>query len=248
MRRLLISDIHSNMEAFEACLKRANAAGFDTVLCCGDLVGYGPEPNEVVAKVRQLDALVIRGNHDRVASGQDDPTDFNPHAKAAAYWTRNALSRKTNQYLRTLPLGPMEIDDMAQLVHGAVTDEDDYIMSERDAAESFALTDKPLTFFGHSHFPAVFSCDNAGNIVTELLKDENGSSRMMLEDGMQYLINPGSVGQPRDGDTRSSFLIWDTGDSRLEFYRVPYPFEITQEKMRTAGLPRYLIDRLSYGR
>jgi predicted phosphodiesterase len=248
MRRLLISDIHSNTEALDACLKRAEAVGFDAVLCCGDLVGYGPEPNEAVAKVRALNALVIRGNHDRVACGQDDPTDFNPHAKAAAYWTREALSKRTSKYLEGLPVGPLQVDDTAQLVHGAVTDEDDYIMSERDAAESFALTEKPLTFFGHSHFPAIFTCDQSGNVVAEFLRDTDGSSSMQMLEGMQYLVNPGSVGQPRDGDTRSSFLIWDTEERRLEFYRVDYPFEITQEKMKTAGLPRYLIDRLSYGR
>lgn len=248
MRYLLVSDIHSNMEAFDACLARAEEAGFESVLCCGDIVGYGPEPNEAVKKLRDLNASAIRGNHDRVACGQDDPSDFNSHAKAAAYWTREALSKASRGYLQSLSIGPLAVEEAAQLVHGAVTGEDDYIMSERDAAASFNLTEKHLTFFGHSHFPGIYSCDRSANVVAELLKEKDGALWVHLRNDMQYLINPGSVGQPRDGDTRSSFLIWDSDELRLEFYRVEYPFELTQEKMKVAGLPEYLIERLSYGR
>ncbi len=248
MRRLLLSDIHSNMEALDACLVRATEAGFDSVLCCGDIVGYGPEPNEAVEKVADLEALTIRGNHDRVSCGQDEPTGFNPYAKAAAFWTRETLTEENHAYLRALPIGPLNVDDSAQLVHGAVTDEDDYIMSESHAAESFALTERHLTFFGHSHHPAVYTCDRSANIVEEILKTADGSVTMHLRNDMQYLINPGSVGQPRDGDTRAAFLIWDSAALRLEFYRAEYAFEITQGKMVEAGLPRYLIDRLTYGR
>ena len=248
MRRLLLSDIHANMEALDACLARAGEAGFDSVLCCGDIVGYGPEPNEAVEKIRALESVTIRGNHDRVACGQDEPTGFNPHAKAAAFWTRETLTERNHAYLRALPIGPLDIDDGAQLVHGAVTDEDDYIMSETHAADSFALTESHLTFFGHSHHPAIYTCDGSGNVLEEIRKNTNDSVTTELRNDMRYMVNPGSVGQPRDGDTRSAFLIWDSDELRLEFYRAEYPLEVTQEKMEKVDLPRYLIERLTYGR
>jgi predicted phosphodiesterase len=248
MRRLLLSDIHANMEAMDACLARSDEAGFDSVICCGDIVGYGPEPNEAVEKLKALKAVSIRGNHDRVACGQVEPTGFNPHAKAAAFWTRDTLIEQNHAYLRALPVGPLHIGEGAQLVHGSVTDEDDYIMSESHAAESFALTETHLTFFGHSHHPAVYTCDRSGNIVEELQKNGEDLITTHLRNDMRYLINPGSVGQSRDGNTRSAFLIWDSYELRLEFYRAEYPVEVTQEKMEKVGLPRCLIERLTYGR
>ena len=137
---------------------------------------------------------------------------------------------------------------MAQLVHGAVTDEDDYIMSESHAAESFALTESHITFFGHSHHTAVFTSDRSGNVVEELQKRTRDSITTQLSQDMRYLVNPGSVGQPRDGDTRAAFLIWDSDALQLEFYRAEYSFESTQEKMAKVGLPNYLIERLTFGR
>jgi diadenosine tetraphosphatase ApaH/serine/threonine PP2A family protein phosphatase len=210
--------------------------------------GYGPNPNEAVSKVRGLKSTAIRGNHDRVASGQDTADDFNAHARAAAYWTRDALSEESAKYLRELPVGPYDLGGGAQLVHGAVTDEDDYIMSEVHAVESFDLTDARLTFFGHTHYPSVFSCDPDGNVLQEIPKSVDGFLAVDLKKTVQYMINPGSVGQPRDNDTRAAFGIWDIERSRMEFHRVEYPLEITQEKMRAEGLPQYLIDRLRYGR
>ena len=248
MRQLLLSDIHANMEALSACLARAVEPGFDAVLCCGDIVGYGPEPNEAVEKIRELEAVTIRGNHDRVACGQDDPTDFNPYAKAAAYWTRETLTEENSAYLRALPIGPLSLGDGVQLVHGAVTHEDDYIMSEEHAAESFALTQAHLTFYGHSHYPSIYTCDRSGNVIAEFLDDQTGTATLNLRNDMQYLINPGSVGQPRDGDNRSAFLIWDVDGLVVEFYRVEYRFELTQEKMKDVELSHYLINRLKYGR
>lgn len=248
MRRLLLSDIHSNMEALDCCMERARDAGFDSVVCCGDVVGYGPEPNEAITLLRKERALTIRGNHDRVASGADDPTDFNPHAARAALWTRNALTRESREYLRDLPLGPFAIGDGAEMVHGAVTHEDDYIMSAHDAAASFALTEAPLTFFGHTHFQAVYAADADCNVTAERFEVANGHGKHRLKEGLQYLVNPGSVGQPRDSDVRAGFAIWDSASRSIEFYRVEYPFEVTQDKMRKVDLPSYLIDRLTYGR
>ena len=247
MRYLIISDIHSNMEAFDSCIKRAQQAGFDTVLCCGDLVGYGPNPIEAIEGVRKLNALTIRGNHDRVAAGLDEATQFNPHARRAVYWTREALPDSYRDYLAGLPVGPMEVTPEAQLVHGAITHEDDYIFTEADADENFRLTDKTITFFGHSHFPVVFS-DGRDNSVQAMSYEFDEFVAVKCEAGRKLLVNPGSVGQPRDGDPRASFAIWDPDRARIEFYRVEYDVNLTQEKMRAADLPNYLIERLAHGR
>ncbi|PYS28196.1 MAG: metallophosphoesterase [Acidobacteria bacterium] len=248
MRYLVLSDIHSNIEAFDACIHRAKHAGFESVLCCGDVVGYGPNPIEAIDILRGLKALTIRGNHDRVAAGLDEPTQFNPHARRAVFWTRSMLPDSHKDYLGNLPVGPLEITADAQLVHGAITDEDDYIFTEADANENFRLTDKHITFFGHSHFPVVFSVDAAGNSVMATTYEFDEFTAVKCEAGRKLFINPGSVGQPRDGDPRASFAIWDQDRSRMEFYRVEYDIEVTQEKMRQAQLPQYLIDRLAVGR
>ena len=152
------------------------------------------------------------------------------------------------EYLGKLPVGPVTITEEAQLVHGAVTHEDDYIFTEADAGVNFLLTDKQLTFFGHSHFPVVFTSGQSGRSTIAKSFDFDEFVAVKIEAGQRLLINPGSVGQPRDSDPRASFAIWDQDRARLEFYRVEYDVERTQEKMREAQLPVYLIDRLAHGR
>jgi predicted phosphodiesterase len=248
MRYLILSDIHSNIEALGACVQRAKDAGYNSVLCCGDLVGYGPNPIEAIDGIRALNALVIRGNHDRVAAGLDEATQFNPHARLAVYWTRSVLPDAYRDYLANLPIGPIDINEDAQLVHGAVTNEDDYIFTEADADENFTLTKKRITFFGHSHFPVVFSIDASGisEVATSYEFDEYIAVKCDAD--KKLFVNPGSVGQPRDGDHRASFAIWDQDRGRIEFYRVEYDLGLTQKKMREAQLPPYLIQRLAHGR
>ena len=248
MRYLILSDIHSNQEALEACVHRAKEAGYDSVLCCGDIVGYGPSPLEAIDGIRGLNAITIRGNHDRVAAGLDEATQFNPHARRAVYWTRSVLPDSYRDYLVNLPMGPLDITAEAQLVHGAVSHEDDYIFTEADADENFLLTDKPITFFGHSHFPVVFCSDGAGNSVQAASYEFDEFIAVKCEHGKKLFVNPGSVGQPRDGDSRASFAIWDENRGRMEFYRVEYDVKLTQDKMRAVELPTYLIDRLAHGR
>ena len=221
MRYLILSDIHSNVEAFEACVQRAKQAGYDSVLCCGDIVGYGPSPIEAIDGIRGLKAITIRGNHDRVAAGLDEATQFNPHARHAVYWTRAVLPESYREYLANLPVGPLDITNEAQLVHGALSHEDDYIFTEADADENFLLATKPLTFFGHSHFPVVFA-NGKGNSVQATSYEFDEFIAVKCEAGRKLLVNPGSVGQPRDGDARASFAIWDADRSRIEFYRVEY--------------------------
>src|SRR5438552_8155507 len=242
MRYFILSDIHSNVEALEACIQRAKEAGYGGVLCCGDLVGYGPDPVEAIDVVRALNAVTIRGNHDRVAAGLDEAAQFNPHARRAVYWTRAVLPELYRDYLASLPVGPLDVDGDAQIVHGAITDEDDYIFTEADADENFPLAKKHLTFFGHSHFPVVFSADSAGNSVLAPSYEFDEFVAVKCEGGKKLFVNPGSVGQPRDGDPRASFAIWDQEHARIEFYRVEYDLGGTQQKMREAQLPGSLIE------
>jgi predicted phosphodiesterase len=246
MRYLILSDIHSNLEALEACMGRALQAGFDRVLCCGDVVGYGPDPAEVMDRLAGLDAVTIRGNHDRVSSGLDEPTDFNTHARQAVHWTRSQLPATYRERLAGLPLGPLRIDD-AQLVHGSIADEDEYLVTEDDAAANLMLAGPRLTFYGHTHEAVAFNLIEDELAIWVPRYGADGSASLPLGRG-KYLVNPGSVGQPRDGDWRSSFLIWDSDGEKLEFYRVPYAIDVTQAKMRKAGLPEFLAYRLSLGR
>jgi predicted phosphodiesterase len=248
MRFFVFSDIHSNIEALEACLQRATLAGYDKVFCCGDIVGYGPNPIEAIDAIRNLNAVTIRGNHDRVAASQDAASEFNPHARRAILWTRSVLPDDYRQYLSDLTVGPLAVDANAQMVHGAITHEDDYIFTGADATENLRLADKRVTFFGHSHFPVVFANDAAGNPVSPPTYEFDEFTAVRCESNQKFLVNPGSVGQPRDGDPRASFLIWDQERARLEFYRVEYNVELTQKKMRDVQLPLYLIERLSHGR
>ena len=248
MRYLILSDIHSNVEALESCVRRAKDAGYDSVLCCGDLVGYGPNPVEAIDGIRALNAVTIRGNHDRVAAGLDEAAQFNPHARRAIYWTREALPESYREYLANLQVGPLAVSDEAQLVHGAITDEDDYVFTEADAEENVQLAQKRMTFFGHSHFPVAFVSDGPGRCRLATSYEFDEFIAVKCETGKKMLVNPGSVGQPRDGDIRASFAIWDPDRGRIEFYRVEYDLGLTQEKMRGVQLPPYLIDRLAVGR
>jgi len=248
MRYLILSDIHANLEALQACMQRAEQATYDSVLCCGDIVGYGPNPVEAIDVIRDLNGPCIRGNHDRVAAGLDEADQFNPHARRAVYWTRSVPTESHRDYLSRLPIGPLSINAQAQLVHGAITDEDDYMFTEADADENFPLTRKAITFFGHSHFPVVFVSDGSGHSVVATSYEFDEFTAVKCEAGKKLFINPGSVGQPRDGDFRASFAIWDQDHGRMEFYRVEYDVEATQAKMREVQLPPSLIERLSYGR
>jgi predicted phosphodiesterase len=248
MRYFILSDIHSNIEALEACIQRAKDADYDAVLCCGDIVGYGPNPVEAIDRLRSLNALTIRGNHDRVAAGLDEADQFNPNARLAVYWTRAMLPDDYRHYLATLPVGPVEVNEDAQIVHGAITDEDDYIFTEADADENLQLSAKPITFFGHSHFPVVFTTDIEGNSTMATSYEFDEFIAVKCETDKKMFVNPGSVGQPRDGDPRASFAIWDQDRARMEFYRVEYDIRLTQKKMREAQLPGYLIERLAHGR
>jgi predicted phosphodiesterase len=243
MRYFVLSDIHSNIEALTATVRKAKEIGYDRALCCGDLVGYGPNPAEVMDLLDELGTTTIRGNHDRVISGLDEPTHFNVAARQAVEWTREHLTQPYRQRLAELTVGPLPVTDKAQLVHGSARDEDEYVVTQNDAVVSLAVIHPSITFFGHTHEPLVFT----RTIRWSPDYEADGSARLRLPSD-KVLVNPGSVGQPRDGDPRASFLIWDDHESTLEFFRVEYPVATTQARMRDAKLPEFLVTRLAFGR
>jgi len=240
MRYLIISDIHSNLAAFEAVL--ADAGPFDKVWCLGDMVGYGPDPNECVERLRGLPHVCVAGNHDWATLGKLDTEDFNPDAKRACLWTREQLSSSNLEYLEALPRSLIEED--FTLVHGSPRHPIwEYILNPSIAQANFEHFDTRFCFVGHTHVPVIYR-DNP-NRACDALIPSPGARLALGED--RLIINPGSVGQPRDGDPRASYAILDSDKLTLEYRRIPYPIETTQARMVERGLPVRLIMRLAYG-
>ena len=247
MRFLILSDIHANVDALDAVLAAAPRAGWDRALILGDLVGYGAEPNAVIERVLALDPLaVIRGNHDKAACRLADASDFNHVARAAAMWTADTLTEEHRLYLGRLPQGPVSIDDTVEICHGTPFDEDHYVFDLPDASRALDAAARPLCLFGHTHLPVVYrrGPDGDGGFVPDTGDDMD----VAIETGVRYLINPGSVGQPRDGDPRAAFAIHDAGRQVLTLRRVEYSVEMAQKRIFDAGLPASLAHRLAVGR
>ncbi len=247
MRYLILSDIHANVTALDAALEAVKGR-WDKVLCLGDVVGYGPDPNEVIDRIRQLDALAIRGNHDKAGSGIANADDFNPVARNVALWTREQLRPENQKWLEELPTGPVSVGGFS-LVHGAFRDEDEYVFAPAQALEGLLDAPSPITFFGHTHLQGGFTLrDNKVGVLHLKPAANTLTSNLVIEPGTTYLLNPGSVGQPRDGDARAGFAIADIENNSVEFWRVPYDIEAVQARMTAAGLPDPLVRRLSFGR
>ena len=246
MRYLILSDMHANWSAFEAVLRRARRKRFDAVLVLGDLVGYGAAPNQVVEAVRKLGPrlFTVRGNHDKVVSGIDTGANFNQTALTAAQWTSTRLTPANLRYVRDLPQGPMQIEPGVAICHGSPLDEDTYVFSDVDAWEIFSNFPMPVTFFGHTHIPSLFSLE--GRVLgVRALRGRTGT--VYLQPGGRYLVNPGSIGQPRDRDPRASYMTYDSERRIVRWHRVEYPIEEAQRRIRKAGLPGSLADRLALG-
>jgi len=247
VRYFILSDIHANIDALEAVLAATPVETWDRVLVLGDLVGYGAEPNAVIERVRALDPLaVIRGNHDKAASGIDDGSSFNYVAKLSAQWTFEALSPEHREYLRALPQGPVTIDETIEICHGAPFDEDHYIFDAEDARRGLDAASRPLCLFGHTHLPVVFRRHPA--LFDGFMPEGPADSTLEVITGVNYLVNVGSVGQPRDGDPRAAFGIYDSEGSSLVLRRVTYSVETAQRRILSAGLPPSLANRLGIGR
>lgn len=246
MRYLILSDIHANLEALEAVLGAAPRGTWDRALVLGDLVGYGANPNEVIARVRALNpAAVIRGNHDKAACGVDDAAAFNHLARRAAEWTYETLTDEHRAWIRDLPAGPAVIDDTLEICHGAPFDEDAYIFDGRDAARAFDTSTRQVCLFGHTHLPVIFL---QSETRFEGTVPEGDEFSLPIEPGVRYLVNPGSVGQPRDGDSRAAFAVYDGEARSLLLRRVEYAVAAAQQKIASAGLPASLANRLALGR
>ncbi len=239
MRYLILSDIHGNWEALRAVLDDAEGK-YDQVLNCGDLVGYGPDPNAVVDWARANIVAGIRGNHDKACVGLEDLEWFNPVAKLSAIWTSSMLTDENREFLRSLPAGPLPVSNF-QILHGSPADEDEYLVTQQEAGYVASLIDSQLSFFGHTHLQGGFLLHRNG---VKLLAPYT----FQMEPDSRYLVNPGSVGQPRDHDPEAAYAIYSMTEAVVEFGRVPYDIETTQKKIRKAGLPDMLATRLSVGK
>jgi predicted phosphodiesterase len=246
VRYLVLSDIHSNWEALRDVL--ASSAGqYDQILCCGDLVGYGADPNAVVEWCRDHLTAVVRGNHDRASAGLEDLEWFNPVAKAAAEWTLRELTPENAGYVRQLPKGPLPINGF-QMAHGSCLDEDEYITQSTEAAQMLAYLEAPLVFFGHTHVQGGFLWNRTAVEKIKPVEAKRNEFTLDLDPGCAYILNPGSVGQPRDGDPRAGYLLYTPSARRVVFKRVRYDVSTAQAKIRRALLPGILADRLAWGK
>jgi predicted phosphodiesterase len=247
VRYLVLSDIHANVDALDAVLRATPAGAWDRVVVLGDLVGYGAEPNAVVDRVRDLDpVVVIRGNHDKAACALEDASNFNQIARIAAAWTFETLTEENRQYLRDLPSGPLPVDDQVEICHGTPFDEDHYVFDADDALRALDAATRPVCVFGHTHLPVIFKRD--GDVFDGFVPDGEATTRIPFASDARYLVNPGSVGQPRDGDPRAAYALYESDGPALVLYRVEYPVEAAQRRIRSAGLPQSLANRLAIGR
>jgi diadenosine tetraphosphatase ApaH/serine/threonine PP2A family protein phosphatase len=250
VRILVISDIHANLDALEACLEAAPP--FDQVFNLGDIVGYGANPNEVVERSRALGHVFVRGNHDKACSGLTNLAGFNPIAGLAARWTQQMLTPENQDFLRALPRGPVWAMENVNCVHGSADDEDEYVLLSQDALPLLQRSTRQITFFGHSHIQCSFFIERLSRFqgAVPAYPDRTGEQQFefRLKPDARYLINPGSIGQPRDGDPRAAFLLYDADESLITFYRVPYDIAAAQKKILAGGLPPRLAERLAEGR
>jgi predicted phosphodiesterase len=245
MRYLIFTDVHGNLEALEALLRFVQKKKIDHYLYLGDLVGYGASPNEVIRKVKDLEPLtILRGNHDKAVCGLDSIETFNPIAAAAIDWCRKVITKPNEHFLSKVKQGPLRVNDQITLCHGAPFDEDYYIFGEFDAAEAFGFLSTPLCFFGHTHFPFIYSLEDhtvRGAFVQGNFKE------IKLKKNVRYLVNPGSVGQPRDRNPKAACAIYDTETETIKFHRMEYDIARAQKKILKEHLPPGLAERLALG-
>lgn len=249
MRYLILSDIHANWEALEAVLAAARGA-FDEIVCLGDIVGYGPDPNPVVDWVRSNVSCIVRGNHDKASCGLDDPSWFNPVAETAARWTFEQLTPDNLQFVRGLERGPRYFGDGKRYLisHGSPLDEDGYIATVAEANGVFPYLDSPVCFFGHTHLQGGYSWSRMVTRPLLMPRQMERPFAMDIREDSAYLVNPGSVGQPRDANPRAGFVLLDSVLERVVFHRVDYDITVVHQKIAHAGLPPLLGDRLFVGR
>lgn len=244
MRIAIISDIHSNLAALESVLASINSIGCDRIICLGDIVGYAAEPNETVSRIQSICTVSVRGNHDMALLDPRQAEAFNVLAREALFWTRGVLTRENVDYLRSLK-DQEQIDNII-MAHGSLLDPDEYILSPFQAAQSLEIAPSKITAVGHTHYPEVYKYDISSGLCRDIIASEG---HVELEEGYKYLVNPGSVGQPRDGDWRAGFAVYENeGKGSISLIRVEYDVHSTVERIRKVGLPSLLADRLFEGR
>jgi diadenosine tetraphosphatase ApaH/serine/threonine PP2A family protein phosphatase len=247
MRYLVLSDIHANIEALDAVLAAAQQIPSDRLLVLGDLVGYGADPNAVVEKIRALEPYaLIRGNHDKVGAGIETAEGFNAVARSAIRWTYDTLTPDNRAWLALLPTGPIMVDDLVEICHGTPFDEDAYVFDDLDALRALHATDRPLCLFGHTHVQIGYAL--TGDQFTLTALDQTRPLDVRVGKETRHLLNPGSVGQPRDGDPRAGFAIVDSARRTATLHRIDYPIQQAQVRIRQEGLPDVLAQRLALGR
>lgn len=259
MRVLILSDIHANLIALETVLAAADGQ-YDAIWCLGDVVGYGPRPNECVELIHTKAALCVMGNHDWAVLGRPgvNVDDFNPQARQAVLWTRSQLLPDNRAYLDSLPDMPIHAPDQAAILLTHASPREpvwEYILTPTIAMENFAEFDEPLCLVGHTHKPAIFrwrlevaEMGNGVPATVQYLQPAEGITvKLETSPAQRLIVNPGSVGQPRDNDARAAYAFFDTEQFTWRQERIAYPIELTQNQMREAGLPKRLVDRLSFG-
>lgn len=243
MRYAIVSDIHSNMPALEAVLTRLERESIDRYVCLGDLVGYGASPNECCDVMRALKPAIVRGNHDHAAVHPGGERWFTPAARMCILWTREQLTDKNREFL--LGLQPFVDIEGAHLCHGSLFDADYYTTTPFEAAASLRVMTLQLCFFGHTHYAEWFY-ENPGHDRPDRGAAPDGA-RILLEPGTRYMINPGAVGQPRDGNSQAAYAVWDDEEQTVSLCRVPYNVREAQRRMEEAQLPWNMAERLMIG-
>jgi predicted phosphodiesterase len=242
MRYGVVSDIHANVDALQSVLRELDGLGMDTLVCLGDIVGYGPSPNETCDLLRERGCIAIAGNHDEAAVSETSADSFNTLARKAIAWTREQLTQSNREYLRSLPR-EYRFEDFA-IVHGAPAFHFDYIQNVADAQVAFERVTMPLTFIGHTHVAEVYYQDGQGRTYHQKL---SAGGRIEVAPQFRYIVNPGSVGQPRDRNPQASFAYFDDAVSTIEVRRVTYDVIRVRERMELARLPAQLGERLAIG-
>ncbi len=243
MRYCIFSDVHGNLEALKAFFEHAESREQLKYIFLGDIVGYGPNPNECVELLRNRTEHIIMGNHDEATFEENvDIESFNPFARKVILWTRRALKQEHREFLRSLQYEI--VHNGIRFVHATPFQPDrwHYIFTSEDAEINFRSFTEQVCFVGHSHQPIIILQDPAGEV------DSLDPQTYRLEPNHQYIINDGSIGQPRDGSPKACYIIYDSETRKVEFHRVAYDFTITQQKMKDEGIPEYLCKRLQYGR
>jgi diadenosine tetraphosphatase ApaH/serine/threonine PP2A family protein phosphatase len=236
----ILGDIHSNLDALEVVLADAVDQGAEEYFCTGDVVGYNACPHECLEIIRSLGCPVVKGNHDHYVASERNLEDFNPHAAAVVEWTRGQLTDEELQYLRDLPFSVTKAG--MTLVHSTMDNPENfgYVFDNYQAETNFIYQKTPICFHGHTHCPMIYEKQLSGIYRIE-------PQDFDLKPGRKYFINVGSVGQPRDGDPRATYVIYDTAARRVTFRRLEYDIAAAQARVRAAGLPERLAERLAYG-